>query len=80
MYTYYIRLSQKCLSSTNMPFATIHLCMNIKPDLSNVMVFILIEQNGSDIIQLNDIKQKMLCIYCFFVKRKKLLGQLNRYT
>lgn len=54
--------------------------MNMKPDLSNVMVFILIEQNGSDIIQLNDIKQKMLCIYCFFVKRKKLLGQLNRYT
>lgn len=74
MYTYYIRLSQKCLSSTNMPFSTMHLCTNMKPELSNVMVFILIEQNGSDMIQLNNIKQKMLCKYCFLVKPKKLLG------
>lgn len=64
MYTYYIRLSQKCLSSTNMPFATIHLCMNIKPDLSNVMVFILIEQNGSDIIR----------HLLFFCKAKETFG------
>lgn len=42
-----IRLFQKRLSFTNAYFATTRLYTNMEPDLSNVVVFNLIEQNGS---------------------------------
>ena len=42
----YIRLSGKCLS-----FTTTHLYTKMKHNLSNVMIFILIEQNGSYVIR-----------------------------
>ena len=64
----YIRLSGKCLSSAN-----------VKPSLWNVAVFTSTEQNGSYVIQQNNIKQKTLWIYYFVVKRKKLFGQPNTW-
>ena len=42
-----VRLSEKCLSFTDTSFITTHLYTNVKPNLSNVVIFILIEQNGS---------------------------------
>ena len=42
-----IRLSGKCLSFTDTSFTTIHLYTNMKSNLLNIMIFILIEQNGS---------------------------------
>ena len=47
----------------------------MKPNLSNVVVFILIEQNGSYVIQQNNIK--MLKIHYFLIKRRKLIGRPN---
>ena len=44
---YSIRLSEKCFSFTDPSFATMHLYKNMKPNLSDVVIFILIEQNGS---------------------------------
>ena len=41
------------------------------------MVFISTEQNGSYVIRQNNIKEKTLCVYYFFIKRKKLFGQPN---
>ena len=38
-----IRLSEKCLSFTDTSFTTMHLYTNTKPNLSNVVIFILIE-------------------------------------
>ena len=42
-----IRLSEKCLSFTYTSFTTTDLYTNMKPNLSNVVIFILIKQNGS---------------------------------
>ena len=39
----YIRLSEKCLSFTDTSFITMHLYANMKPNLSNVVIFILID-------------------------------------
>ena len=50
---------------------------NVKPNLSNVVIFFLIEQNGSYVIRQNNIKRKMLCIHYFLIKRKKLFGRPN---
>ena len=47
----YISLFEKCLSFTDTSFTTTHLCRNMKPNLSNVVIFILIEQNGSYVIR-----------------------------
>ena len=47
-----VRLSEKCLSFTDASFATVHLYTNMKRNLSNVVIFILIKQNN--------IKRKML--------------------
>ena len=47
----YIRLSEKCLSFTDTSFITTHLYINMKPNLSSVVIFILIEQNGSYVIR-----------------------------
>ena len=47
----YIRLSEKCLSFADTSFTTMHLYTNMKPNLSNVVIFILIEQNGSHVIR-----------------------------
>ena len=41
-----IRLSEKCLSFTDTSFTATHLYINMKPNVSNVVIFILIEQNG----------------------------------
>ena len=46
----YIRLSEKCLSFIDTSFTTTHLYTNLKPNLSNVVIFILIEQNESYVI------------------------------
>ena len=46
----YIRLSEKCLSFTDTSSTTMHLYTNMKPNLSNVVIFILIEQNESYVI------------------------------
>ena len=46
-----IRLSEKCLSFTDTFFTITHLYTIMKPNLSNVVIFILIEQNGSYIIR-----------------------------
>ena len=46
-----IRLSAKSLSFTDTSFTTTHLYTNMKPNLSNVVIFILIEQNGSYVIR-----------------------------
>ena len=46
-----IRLSEKCLSLTDTSFTTMHLYTNMKPSLSNVLIFILMEQNGSYVIR-----------------------------
>ena len=45
-----ISLSEKCLSSTNTSFTTTHLYTNMKPNLSNVVIFILIKENVSYVI------------------------------
>ena len=45
-----IRLSEKCLSFTDTSFTT-HLYTNMKSNLSNVVIFILREQNGSYVIR-----------------------------
>lgn len=36
-----------------------------------IRISVLLEQNGSYVIQRNNIKQKILCIYCFLIKREK---------
>ena len=46
-----IRLSEKSLSFTDTSFTTTHLYTNMKPNLSIVVIFILIEQNGSYVIR-----------------------------
>ena len=46
-----IRLSGKCLSFTDASFTTTYLYTNVKPKLSNVVIFSLIEQNGSYVIR-----------------------------
>ena len=46
-----IRSSGKYLSFTDLSFITIHLYTKKKPNLSNVVIFILIEQNGSYVIR-----------------------------
>ena len=38
-----IRLSEKCLSFIDTSFTTMHLYTNMKPNLSNVVIFVLIE-------------------------------------
>ena len=76
---YCIRLSGKCLSFANVFFTTVHLRTNVKPSLWNVTVFISREQNGSCVIRQNNIKQKMLRVYYFHIKRKKLSGQPNTW-
>ena len=65
-------LSEKCPS-----FTTTHLYTNMKPNLSNVVIFILIEQNGLYVIRQNNIKGKMFCFHYFLIKRKKLFGRAN---
>ena len=77
---YYIRLSGKCLSFTDTSFITMHPCTNMKSILSNVVIFILIEPNGSYVIWWNNIKRRMLCIHYFLMKRKKLFGRPNNWT
>ena len=47
----YIRLSEKCFPFTDTSFTTMHLYTNMKPNLLNVVIFILIEQNGSYVIR-----------------------------
>ena len=44
---WYIRFSEKCPSFTDTSFTTMYLYTNMKPNLSNIVIFILIEQNGS---------------------------------
>ena len=39
-----IRLSEKCLSFTDTSFITMHIYTNVKPNLSNDVIFILTEQ------------------------------------
>ena len=46
-----IRLSEKCLSFTDASFTTMNLYTNMKLNLSNIVIFILIEQNGSYVIR-----------------------------
>ena len=46
-----IRLSGKCLSFIDSSFTTMYLYTNMKPNLSNVVIFILIDQNGSCVIR-----------------------------
>ena len=46
-----IKLSEKCLSFTDTSFTTTHLYINMKLNPSNVVIFILIEQNGSHVIR-----------------------------
>ena len=46
-----IRLSGKCLSFTHTSFTTTHLYTNMKPNPSNVVIFSLVEQNGSYVIR-----------------------------
>ena len=46
-----ISLSEKCLPFTDTCFTTMHLYTNMKPNLSNVVIFILIEQNESYVIR-----------------------------
>ena len=41
-----IRLSEKCLSFRDTSFTTMKLYTNVKPNLSNVLIFIPIEQNS----------------------------------
>ena len=48
---FYIRLSEKCLSFTDTSFTTLHFYTNMEPDLSKVVIFILIEQNRSYVIR-----------------------------
>ena len=72
-------LSERCLSFTDTSFITMHLCTNRKPNLSNVVIFILIEQNESYVIRQNNVKRKM-CVHYFLIKRKKLFGRPNTYT
>ena len=43
---FYISLSGKCLSFTDACFTTTHLYTNMKSNLSNVVISVLIEQNG----------------------------------
>ena len=47
---YSIRLFKKCFSFTDTSFITMRLYTNMKPNLSNVVILILIEQNGSYVI------------------------------
>ena len=49
LYSY--RLSEKCLSFTDTSFTTMRLYTNVNPNLSNVVIFILIEQNASYVIR-----------------------------
>ena len=72
-----IRLSEKCFSFTDTSFTTTHLYINMKPNLSVVVIFILIKQNWSYVIRQNNITRKMLCIHYFLIKRKKLFGRPN---
>ena len=51
----------------------------MKPNLSNIVIFILIEQNGSYVIRQNNMERKMLCIQYFLIRRKKLSGRPNTY-
>ena len=46
-----IGLFEKSLSFTDTSFTTMHLYTNMKPNLSNVVIFILIEENGSYVIR-----------------------------
>ena len=46
-----IKLPEKCFSFTDASFTTINLYTNAKPNLSNVVIFILIEQNESYVIR-----------------------------
>ena len=46
-----IRLPEKCFSFTNKSFTTTHLYINMKPNLSNVVIFIFVEQNRSYVIR-----------------------------
>ena len=46
-----IRLSEKFLSFTDTSFTTMHIYTNMKLNLSNVVIFILIEQNRSYVIR-----------------------------
>ena len=71
-------LSERCLSFTDISFIIARLCTNRKPNLSNVVIFILIEQNGSYVIRQNNVKRKMR-IHYFLIKRKKLFGRPNTY-
>ena len=52
----------------------------MKPNLSNIVIFILIEQKGSYLIRQNNIKRKMLYTHYFLIKRKKLFGRPNKRT
>ena len=40
-----IRLSETCLSFTDTSYTTMHLYTNVKPNLSNVVIFVLTEEN-----------------------------------
>lgn len=75
-----IRLFQKRLSFTNAYFATTRLYTNVELDPSDVVVFNLIERNGSGTIRQNNMKEKTLRVYCFLIKRKKLSAQPNITT
>lgn len=47
--------------------------------MHNMFYIILLNYVYKMIDTINNIKQKMSCIYCFFVKRKKHLRQPNTY-
>ena len=51
LHAYIIRLSEKYFSFTDTSITTMHLYTNMKPNLSNVVIFILIEQNRSCVIR-----------------------------
>ena len=72
----YVLGCPESLSFTDTSFITTHLYTNMKPNLSNVVIFILIEQNGSYVIRYNNMKRKM-CIHYFLIKQKKLFGRPN---
>lgn len=47
--------------------------------MHNIFYIILLNYVHKMIDTINNIKQKMSCIYCSFAKRKKLLKQPNTY-
>ena len=46
-----VKLSEKYLFFPDLSFTTMHLYTNVKPNLSNVVIFISIEQTESRVIR-----------------------------